>query len=236
MRPSLRFSPIRRVHPLTARHPQPPAQPPAPALTNPTSPGGPIIRRQYSGPYSGLRGPYSRSSSSSSSRLRSLVHQIRLIRSSAPLPALTTLHCQWYVSKNPTRNEEIEFCVRRNLENESIDRFVWYVPEEDLDSVPEWLRGEVFPISGRLSYGTVLRNAAANKGSLHILINTDIIIPQSSIGSLRARMKIDTVVCLTRWESKISTFPEARIVKGSNSQDLWAWCSFPLSPSVQFPA
>lgn len=142
----------------------------------------------------------------------------------------TTLHCQWYRTQSVDRNAEIEFSVRRNLENVAVDRFVWYVPEEDMDAVPEWLKGEVVKISGRLTYGAVLRNATDSL-SLHILINTDIVVPSESVRSLRVRMMYafgearpsETIVCLTRWESSMATFPAARRVKGSNSQDLWAW-------------
>lgn len=134
----------------------------------------------------------------------------------------TTLHCQWYVSKDASRNAEIEFCVRKNLENGSIDRFVWYVPAADRSSVPAWLRGEVVEIEDRLTYGHVLR-AASDPRSLHILINTDIVVPEISVAQLRQRMCAADVCCLTRWESAIESYPAGRIVKRANSQDLWAW-------------
>jgi hypothetical protein len=134
----------------------------------------------------------------------------------------TTLHCQWYVSQSEERNAEIEFCARRNLDNESIDRFVWYVPAEDMASRPAWLVGDIVQIPDRLTYGSVLRKAS-DPLSLHILINTDIVVTPEAVGKLRERMHAVDIVCLTRWESSMDSFPACRLTKGPNSQDLWAW-------------
>lgn len=135
------------------------------------------------------------------------------------------MHCQWYQTEDTHRNTEINYCLEQNLRNKNIDHFIWYVPSEYLEQIPQQLRGEVVPIRDRLTFGTAIRRARDREG-LHILINTDIVVPESAVSQLKERIQQRDIVCLSRWESSMQDYPKARLIQTrGGSQDLWAWRS-----------
>lgn len=124
----------------------------------------------------------------------------------------------WYIDPNPARQEELQQCLERNLDNRHIDRIVAFMePGIDIIDSVKIIR---VPFIGRPTYTDFFREGNKHAG-VKILANSDIYFDDSIVHG-RGVYK-DQVFALCRWD--IDADGKATFLNNKNSQDVWIWRS-----------
>lgn len=138
----------------------------------------------------------------------------------------------YYNPKNKDRKKEIEYCLKRNLENPSIEKIVLFIDNENV-KYPKHEKIEVFGLeSQHLTFAEVFTYACKlHKDSICCLINNDIFLDHeafSNMSEIQNLVENNVVLSLSRHEynihTKISERDEnfARLLF-AHTQDAWVW-------------
>lgn len=122
----------------------------------------------------------------------------------------------WYVDPDPARQDELQECLIRNLENRYIDRIIALTePGVPLMSNLRIIR---VPFTGRPTY-TDFFNAGNKYEGVKIVANSDIYFNGSIVYAEEIRP--GQVYPLCRWD--IDDKGHATFLGNKNSQDAWIW-------------
>lgn len=129
---------------------------------------------------------------------------------------------QWYVSRSPSRNREIDECLSRNCACRSFDGVVVFVT--GADEPPTHEKMTVVRLSARLTYDVAFAYASERlRGDVCCLANSDIYFDSEGVESLREHVGDDSFFALSRWDVR----PDGSVSHYSHetSQDAWAFVS-----------
>jgi Exostosin family len=109
------------------------------------------------------------------------------------------LFCQYYRTRDPKRQEEIDACLRGNLNHSEIDRAVIFVEPGAPALPPSRAKVDVIPQSQRLTYADWLRLMRKEQDSIGILVNADIELGESLANLMETMNSQDTFMALSRY-------------------------------------
>jgi hypothetical protein len=152
-----------------------------------------------------------------------------------------TVFVQWYATKSPLRMLELLYCANGLLRNTNVDHIVFFVPVQDMPSVPEAFMHRstgtaeivLLPDGGRLKYTDAL-SRSTDPNTVYIVMNSDIAMPAVAVRRIADILGVAAParsICLSRWESSLSADPltvgyDPRAVLMKNprvTQDVWAF-------------
>lgn len=139
---------------------------------------------------------------------------------------------EYHNSKSPDRNAEYVYCIKKNIENPTIDGIHLFVENDTVvDFVENQKKVTIIRKNQRPTYGEFIRYAAEKLDSnICIIANTDIVI-SDGFETLSKEYLKDKFISLSRWDSagkNISHYDFAY------SQDAWVFLS-PISiPNSDF--
>lgn len=133
------------------------------------------------------------------------------------------LYIQYFSHKNKVRKNELDFCVKNNINNKNFDK-VYVLLEKEEDRF-EWLeneRTEVFNLNKRATYKDFIEYANNNStvDDIHVLTNLDIFF-DDAIKQID-QMRHKDFLALTRWDINAET-KQANFFNVNCSQDTWIW-------------
>jgi hypothetical protein len=134
-------------------------------------------------------------------------------------PGKKTIHLftTYYTASSSKRQEELDKCLRRNVDNPYITR-VYLLSECEAPFTHPKL--EVLPTGGRITMRTAVEFANLNAGELNIVCNSDIYM-DNTIGMAQDVSMQGRVMCLSRWEELPGG--QLRHYSYEYSQDTWVW-------------
>ncbi|MEI6029533.1 MAG: exostosin family protein [Synechococcaceae cyanobacterium ELA739] len=131
------------------------------------------------------------------------------------------LYCQYYRTRDPKRQEEIDACLRGNLNHASIDRAVIFVEPGAPELPPSLATIEVIQQSQRLTYADWLRLIRKEKDSIGLLVNADIELAEGLENLEEAMNTCDTFLALSRYNIKQKSGQSALNDYPQWTQDTW---------------
>jgi hypothetical protein len=141
---------------------------------------------------------------------------------------MLTVFVQYFISKTPVRQKELDLCILRNIENPLISKFIVYFEKEaDMPSVPDHPRVEKRFYAPRMTYGFWLKETEKLPvGELSILINTDMYLTDSVSHLIAQREKIlseKRFIALSRYNPNYESNPEEFVLNKDPhwTQDVW---------------
>jgi hypothetical protein len=142
------------------------------------------------------------------------------------------LFVNYYLDKNPTRQQELDFCIGENLKNESISFVVVVATAEDYikfwDNFCDYESKIMSVISAdRPTYNhffQLTRKIFGDTDNINIISNSDMIIPQECIELLPLYISNQaTCLALSRWDAvQMKNYRlNAALFDRADSQDTW---------------
>jgi len=126
----------------------------------------------------------------------------------------------YYRDKKDARRKEIDFCLKKNLSNSSIDQVIAVCDTEI--KIPPHRKLAVINIGRRQKYDDFFNiGASINPDGINILANADIYFKKKDIDLISTINYKDTVLALSRWN--INTNGSATHHDHKDSQDTWIW-------------
>lgn len=137
------------------------------------------------------------------------------------------LYVERYLSTNATRQQEMDGCLRRNLEHPLITKVHLFGEEVALNG---WRHDKLVlhPVDTRTTFDMLFAEASRD---VCIIANADIYFDMTLQKVQSVDLK-DTVYCLTRWD--LTTYGTLRFYNVACSQDAWIFLA-PFQPDVGFP-
>jgi hypothetical protein len=131
--------------------------------------------------------------------------------------SMTSLFVNFYRDPDPARQQELDECLRRNLENPHIDRVVLLSQGQPPISAAKLV---VVPISARPTYRRFFEaiNAVSGASDINIVSNSDIFFDHT-LGLIGAIDLRNCCLALTRWD--VGPDGNSRPLGWQNSQDAW---------------
>jgi hypothetical protein len=128
---------------------------------------------------------------------------------------MINLFTEYYISRNSERQDELEFCLRHNLDNQYIDRVYLFCHEDECRLQHDKI--VAVKIGGRLRYADFfqfINQTRRQPEEIFILANSDIHF-DDTLELLRKIDLVNNTVCLTRHEGDRLHKPARQ------SQDVW---------------
>lgn len=147
---------------------------------------------------------------------------IDISNTTAELPDQNVLYCCYYRANSDERQDELNFCLKKNLECKSLERIVLLCEGEIIPNIKS-NNICIVKIEKRPTYRDIFNYAKTfNSQGYNIFINSDIFITDEAIEGIRQRIPkySKNFLALTRWNWHNGT-PEMN--EGWDSQDTWAW-------------
>lgn len=135
---------------------------------------------------------------------------------------MINLFTSYYKDKNKERQKELDFCLKKNTENEYIDNIYLLSETEEIPYKSDNMT--VIPHE-RPMYSDFFReaNKRVEENDLVVLANTDIFLDET-IRRADENLQKDEVYTLLRWNYRENGSKLYRGPKGiGNSQDTWIW-------------
>lgn len=134
---------------------------------------------------------------------------------------MINLFTSYYKDKNKERQKELDFCLKRNIENKFIDNIYLLSETED---IPYKNDNMTTIFHDRPTYSDFFReaNKRVNEDDVVVLTNSDIFLDETIKHA--ENIQKDEVYTLLRWNYKENGSKLYKGPKGThNSQDTWIW-------------
>lgn len=146
------------------------------------------------------------------------------------------LYTQYYRARTSERQEELDHCLRSNLQHPALDQVV-VLRERDAPPLPGPARMEVQELeeAERLTYANWMQRLRQEQGAIGILINADIALGEGFEQLPQVLNTADSALALSRYNPQGEGKP-ARLNKFTHwTQDTWALRSdAPISDSLLY--
>jgi hypothetical protein len=131
---------------------------------------------------------------------------------------MVNLFTSYFKSDNENRQDELDFCLNKNIENEFIDKIYLLSETEDVEFNNS--KVEVIP-HNRPSFKDFFEiiNQKTSTTDINILSNSDIFF-DNSLKFTEKILKTNVLLSLLRWE--FGVVPKIEIMR-SDCQDTWIW-------------
>lgn len=142
---------------------------------------------------------------------------------------MINLYYNYYIDKLDERNDELEFCFNRNIENCNIDYIYVFLEEKDYDifigKYKHVKKIKINIIKERPTYETFFKysNIVTKKTDINVLMNSDCYINIEDTNKLKT-MNDNDFLCLSRWN--IESLDPLKLNDNEIidvSQDCWIW-------------
>lgn len=129
---------------------------------------------------------------------------------------------QYYQSENNHRQEEIDHCLKENVNSGSFEKVILLNEYTYTLPVSDGNCNEQVKLGKRMSYFDAIKYARdyLPSDSIIIIANSDIVIPSESVQTIRSNLNEDQLYALTRWEQRDNSMG-FNYVKWS--QDVWVY-------------
>jgi len=134
------------------------------------------------------------------------------------------LYTSYYIDQVSIRQQEIELCIKKNLNNDAVDKI--YILAEpgswDMRDGNHAICDSKLTIithdQPTYSHFFEISNSLTGEDDINIVVNSDIYLGDN-IQDISSLVDHDTVACISRWESEDELQDRPR----GDSQDTWAW-------------
>jgi len=141
------------------------------------------------------------------------------------------LFINYYVDRNPSRQEELDFCFLENLKNPVVSKIVVFVSEQDKKHLSEKFHEHTAKIhsivqESRPTYNDFFEvmNHFGSDDNINAITNSDIIVSDNALQlSYQYLITVANCLALSRWDvfNKDNYKTDCTLFARADSQDTW---------------
>lgn len=136
---------------------------------------------------------------------------------------MINLYIQYFKHKNKSRENELKFCTKHNINDKNIDNIYLFL--ENLNDKEDWMinpKVNIVDYNKRMTFRDFIEfSNKIDNDDIHILCNLDIFF-DDTILKLKEHNIYNHLITLTRWNIDVKT-KQARHFGVNCSQDFWSW-------------
>lgn len=137
---------------------------------------------------------------------------------------MLNLYIQYFTHKNEQRKKEIDYCLKKNIQNKNLDK-IYIVLENEFDK-KDWMNSDktiFINYNKRSTFKNLIEisNTYTTDDDINIITNSDIFF-DDSLSLLKSNDLNNKFVALTRWNVDVQN-GKSFLFNVNCSQDTWVW-------------